>query len=299
MKHYESQRWSTISDETATAILSSSGPGLHAYPGGFNGRVRFLTAWDGAGSYRAGTGLLDAGFSITSHDGPADPVAATRAGYGFSIPLEPRILPRNQSGLLTPAAYSFVDVQGATLQLSTLKQWRYGTDLIARFYNPSPEPVDAYLFLPGTDTYVYEGNLLEQVFIPLGRGGSAGVHFGPYEVKTLLLSPKRLGAADSDEVPSGFTSVDAPYPNPFADRVHIDYRVAEPATVRLTVHDVLGRTVATLVDDRASPGRHTAIWNGADATGTEAAAGIYVVSLVTTDASGHRGRVNTTVVKAR
>ena len=39
--------------------------------------------------------------------------------------------------------------------------------------------------------------------------------------------------------------------------------------VKLTVHDILGRTVDTLVDDCMSPGTYSVNWNAADmASGT-------------------------------
>ena len=51
-------------------------------------------------------------------------------------------------------------------------------------------------------------------------------------------------------------------PNPSRGAARIDYAVAREARVRLTVIDVLGREVATLVDGMQTPGRHQAIWTG-------------------------------------
>ncbi|MGA7304469.1 MAG: glycosyl hydrolase-related protein, partial [Rhodothermales bacterium] len=300
IKHYESQRWTTVSDELGTAVLSSSGPGLEAYSSGsFNGTVRFLTSWDNEGSYRAGTGPLNAGFSVTSHAGPADPALATRSGYNFSVPLHARLLPRNQTGTLDSNEYSFVDVRGATLQLSTLKRWNAGDGLIARFYNPSPEPVDVDLEISGVDPYVYEANLLEGVMVLTKRGGSVRVSFGPYEVKTLLLGVYFPNAVDEDHPETLEPLLDRPYPNPFVEGINFSYSVPSPSAVRLVVHDVLGRVVSTVVDSQVGPGRHESRWNGRDAGNVEVAAGVYIVSLETKDSSGSSSRVSTTVVKAR
>jgi hypothetical protein len=299
MKHYESQRWSTVSDESGTVVLSSSGPGLHAYPAGFSGRIRLLTSWESAGSYRAGTGILNAGFSLTSHEGASDPVAATRAGYSFSVPLEVRIVPRDQSGLLTSAAYSFIDVQGGTLQLSTLKRWQHGDGLIGRFFNPSPEPVEVDFVFSGLEPYVYEANLLEGIIVLVKRDRRVGVQFGPYEVKTLLLGVYIPGAADADQPEDLFPVLERPYPNPFSDTVNLTYRIGSPSRVRLTVHDVLGRTVATVVDDRINAGRYEATWHGRDVNNAEVAAGVYIVTLETSALNGERSRAARTVVRVR
>ncbi len=58
------------------------------------------------------------------------------------------------------------------------------------------------------------------------------------------------------------------YPNPFNGVTRIVYRVGEPGkggtrAVTLRVHDLLGRTVATLVEGQADPGEHTAVWDAA------------------------------------
>ncbi len=56
----------------------------------------------------------------------------------------------------------------------------------------------------------------------------------------------------------------AAFPNPFASASVIRFELPETTGVRLTVHDVLGREVATLVDDEVDAGRHTARLDAAD-----------------------------------
>jgi photosystem II stability/assembly factor-like uncharacterized protein len=50
-------------------------------------------------------------------------------------------------------------------------------------------------------------------------------------------------------------------PNPFNPVTTIRFVVPEKMPVRLTIHDVAGRVVATLVDDTRDPGLHTITWN--------------------------------------
>lgn len=51
-----------------------------------------------------------------------------------------------------------------------------------------------------------------------------------------------------------------PHPNPVRLRADVPFTLGSAADVRLDVVDVLGRTVATLFDGPAGPGRHTATW---------------------------------------
>src|SRR5204862_6021730 len=56
-------------------------------------------------------------------------------------------------------------------------------------------------------------------------------------------------------------------PNPSAGRTQIQYAVARAGRVRLTVVDIAGRVVSTLVDGPSRSGRFSAIWDGATSSG--------------------------------
>ncbi len=64
------------------------------------------------------------------------------------------------------------------------------------------------------------------------------------------------------------------YPNPFNPTTVIRYRLGSESDVRLHVYDVLGRRVATLVDERLPAGEHQAIFDGSGL-----ASGVYVYRL--------------------
>lgn len=64
------------------------------------------------------------------------------------------------------------------------------------------------------------------------------------------------------------------YPNPFAASTRIPFTLSEAGPVSLTVHDVLGRRVATLVDAVLPAGEHAARWEAAGAT-----SGLYLATL--------------------
>jgi hypothetical protein len=64
------------------------------------------------------------------------------------------------------------------------------------------------------------------------------------------------------------------YPNPFNPETNIRLQIADYGFVSLTIADLLGRNVATLVNERMAPGTYTLQWN---ATGLSS--GIYFARL--------------------
>ena len=80
------------------------------------------------------------------------------------------------------------------------------------------------------------------------------------------------------------------YPNPFNPSTLIPYELASSGYVRLAVFNLLGQRVATLVDGVQSAGAHRARWDGTDAIGQAAAAGVYVYRLLV-DGAQQTGRM--------
>ena len=65
-----------------------------------------------------------------------------------------------------------------------------------------------------------------------------------------------------------------PYPNPFNQRVALDFMLPAAADVSLTVYDITGREAASLLEGRFAPGEHQVVW---DAEGV--GSGVYFIKL--------------------
>lgn len=65
------------------------------------------------------------------------------------------------------------------------------------------------------------------------------------------------------------------YPNPFNPQTVIGYSIPERCHVNLTVYNVLGQPVRTLVDETKPGGSYTTSWDGRNASGQNAVTGIY------------------------
>ena len=82
------------------------------------------------------------------------------------------------------------------------------------------------------------------------------------------------------EVPTRY-SLGANYPNPFNPSTTISFTLPTSESVRLSVFDIQGRLVATLVNEVYSAGRHEVIWRGQDNSSRPVASGTYFYRLTT------------------
>jgi hypothetical protein len=73
----------------------------------------------------------------------------------------------------------------------------------------------------------------------------------------------------------------APTPNPAIEGTAVMFRLSRPEYVRLTIHDVSGRTVRTLQDGEMLAGEYTKQWDGRTDSRSAVPAGVYFVQLRT------------------
>jgi len=71
------------------------------------------------------------------------------------------------------------------------------------------------------------------------------------------------------------------YPNPFNPITRIPYQLPEDTQVRISVYNLLGQEVVTLVNEFQLAAYHTAVWNGRDASGREVPSGVYIYRMET------------------
>ncbi|MEW6701134.1 MAG: T9SS type A sorting domain-containing protein [Bacteroidota bacterium] len=79
-------------------------------------------------------------------------------------------------------------------------------------------------------------------------------------------------------MPSSF-SLAQNYPNPFNPSTNISYRLQGTSYTTLRVYDMLGREVATLVNEEQPAGTYQIVWNGTDNFGNKVTSGVYIYRL--------------------
>ncbi len=72
-------------------------------------------------------------------------------------------------------------------------------------------------------------------------------------------------------------------PNPFNPATRIAFDVATPSWVTLSIYDVSGRLVRTLINENVARDRYNVSWNGIDANGRSVASGVYIYRLTVGD----------------
>ena len=75
--------------------------------------------------------------------------------------------------------------------------------------------------------------------------------------------------------------LDQNYPNPFNPSTVISYQLAKANSVRLTIYNVLGQKIKTLVNGFQSTGEHSIVWDATDERNNPVSSGIYFYCLHT------------------
>ena len=80
------------------------------------------------------------------------------------------------------------------------------------------------------------------------------------------------------EIPFNYGIKDI-FPNPFNPVTNIQFEVSEISKVELSIYNLNGRLVNTLVNAFVNPGKYTSVWNGSDRFGNQVSSGIYFTVL--------------------
>jgi hypothetical protein len=98
-----------------------------------------------------------------------------------------------------------------------------------------------------------------------------------------LYQDTTLGVVENpDVIPEGY-ALRQNYPNPFNPSTEIAFEIPYDQRVTLTVYNLLGQPIRTLISDVRSAGVHTVTWDGKDDKGFNMASGVYIYRLETKD----------------
>ncbi len=116
-------------------------------------------------------------------------------------------------------------------------------------------------------------------FIQLHDGGTF-LHHGASSAPAPLAksaNPSSL-TFENPDLPTSF-ALQQNYPNPFNPTTTINFSVPEAGAVTLTIYNLRGQLVQTLISDDRAAGAYSVVWSGRDATGAQVASGLYLYRL--------------------
>jgi hypothetical protein len=98
---------------------------------------------------------------------------------------------------------------------------------------------------------------------------------------TIYVTPWKLGVEGEPTglIPARF-SLDQNSPNPCNGKTTLRYALPEPAKINLSIYNVAGQKVSTLIDREVKAGYHSVAWNGLDGSGNVVSKGVYFYRLV-------------------
>ena len=148
-------------------------------------------------------------------------------------------------------------------------------------------PIAPHL-IGGVDTPGYVRSLdIGQNGVYIADGNYSGLRIAPTQCFTTTLSFESMPVDPWGEPPTRTMSLSPEsrahlvpaYPTPFRNQTTLAFALDQAMNVRLTIHDVAGRLVRSILEAELSPGRHQHKWNGRDAGGVDVSPGTYFVRL--------------------
>ena len=123
-------------------------------------------------------------------------------------------------------------------------------------------------------SFIYEADSLQTFAATTASDGAYEVFLAPNAITA-------VGESQQFGIP-GTAQLLQNYPNPFNPHTVIQYKLAEAGYVGLSVYNVLGHEIRTLVNRYQEAGVHSVEWDGRNASGAGVAAGLYLYRLRTT-----------------
>lgn len=239
---------------------------FYAFSNGVTGKTK--KNGDGCNCHGSASGSV-----ITSITGPDQLTPGQTAEYTVTITGGPLSAAGTNiavsSGTLSPAGNDLKLSDGELTHVSPKNS--AGGSVVFKFNYTAPNTT-------GGQTLFANGNSVNK------NGNSSGDAWSYAQNKTVTVVSAT--GVDEELSPNSFV-LKQNYPNPFNPATNITYSVPSEGFVSLKVYDVLGREVATLVNEVKNAGVYSANFNAASVS-EKLSSGTYIYELKFKDASGSK-----------
>jgi len=135
----------------------------------------------------------------------------------------------------------------------------------------------AWTYSPQYDLTNYRTNMVKIRFLLSSYNGGSGTADGWY-IDDVLIRDLATGVSQIESSIPDKYSVNQNYPNPFNPVTNIEFSIPKQSNVKITVYDLQGKEVASLLNERLSAGTYRV-----DFDGTGYSSGVYFYRLETED----------------
>lgn len=162
-----------------------------------------------------------------------------------------------------PLTVQFTDLSPGDPNLIWEWEWDFDNDGIIDSYEQHPE----YTY---QDTGYYSVRL--HIFNVAG-GGTEDYAFRENYIHVTENSSRR------NEVVQNYKIQLSNYPNPFNPSTTIEFSILNNSKIDLSIYNIKGQKVRTLINEHKENGTHSIVWNGKDSSNNSVASGLYFYKL--------------------
>ncbi|MCK5734152.1 MAG: T9SS type A sorting domain-containing protein, partial [Candidatus Latescibacteria bacterium] len=128
----------------------------------------------------------------------------------------------------------------------------------------------------------------EVIFESVGSNGTdilSGIRLSKAQLNEGRLVVVSAAEMEEQRLPVGF-GLTQNWPNPFNGSTTIRFDLMQGSEVGLTIYNLSGQRIRTLVDGFREAGSHAVRWDGKDGLGRAVASGVYLVRMEAVDFAG-------------
>ena len=194
-----------------------------------------------------------------------------------------KVLKRSPNGSVTAIG----DIPGWMGFLTYANGYVYATAYQGnRIYRIKSDGTEQVVFAGTGNAGTTDGDLLSASFnAPNGIAASATgdtLFVSDFDSRSLRMITgvnATITAIDDVAQPVNTFRLSQNYPNPFNPTTAISYQLSNISSVNLSIYNILGQLVKTLVAEKQSAGSYTVSWDGTNASGKTVAGGAYIYRL--------------------
>ncbi len=170
--------------------------------------------------------------------------------------------------------------QSVTSPQDETQDYLYSWDAELQLADLQPLFIDASTFeLPENSRIFLE---MPEGYLEISQNGV--VEYTPADTLieiTIIITNQDYSDADDAVIQNTFRLQN--YPNPFNPETNINYSIPEEGKVELSIYNIKGQKVKTLVNETQASGEHTIVWNGTNKNNKRVASGVYFYKLEVND----------------